>query len=97
SAQSSLFGGSSGTDIAKPRVGRIEPYGDIEKLNIEKLAGTVSQVADFVELSPDLRDACDFASKTLSPDVFCDLRILASDVRQFDLTVTDCLSRLKMY
>lgn len=23
-------------DIAKPRVGRIEPYGDIEKLNIEK-------------------------------------------------------------
>ncbi len=36
SAQSSLFGGSSGVDIAKPKVGRIEPYGDIEKLNIEK-------------------------------------------------------------
>ncbi|GAB4230978.1 MAG: DNA polymerase III subunit alpha [Ekhidna sp.] len=36
SNQSSLFGGTSGTDIAKPRVGRIEPYGDIEKLNIEK-------------------------------------------------------------
>ncbi|MEM7298241.1 MAG: DNA polymerase III subunit alpha, partial [Bacteroidota bacterium] len=36
SSQSSLFGGSSGTDIAKPRVGRIEPYGEIEELNIEK-------------------------------------------------------------
>jgi len=36
SAQSSLFGGSGGTDIAKPRVGRIEPYGEIEELNIEK-------------------------------------------------------------
>lgn len=36
SAQSSLFGGASGTDIAKPKVGRIDPYGDIEKLNIEK-------------------------------------------------------------
>ncbi|WP_421762799.1 DNA polymerase III subunit alpha [Ekhidna sp.] len=36
SNQSSLFGGASGTDITKPKVGRIEPYGDIEKLNIEK-------------------------------------------------------------
>ncbi len=36
SNQSSLFGGSNGTDISKPKVGRIEPYGDIEKLNIEK-------------------------------------------------------------
>ncbi|MEP1094779.1 MAG: DNA polymerase III subunit alpha [Cyclobacteriaceae bacterium] len=36
SNQSSLFGGASGTDISKPKVGRIEPYGDIEKLNIEK-------------------------------------------------------------
>lgn len=36
SNQSSLFGGASGTDIAKPKVGRIEPYGEIEELNIEK-------------------------------------------------------------
>ncbi|MEM6815194.1 MAG: DNA polymerase III subunit alpha, partial [Bacteroidota bacterium] len=36
SAQSSLFGESYAVNIAKPRVGRIEPYGDIEKLNIEK-------------------------------------------------------------
>ena len=36
SSQSSLFGGESGVDISKPKVGRIEPYGDIEKLNIEK-------------------------------------------------------------
>ncbi len=36
SAQSSLFGGAGGVDISKPKVGRIEPYGDIEKLNIEK-------------------------------------------------------------
>lgn len=36
SNQSSLFGGASGTDITKPKGGRIEPYGDIEKLNIEK-------------------------------------------------------------
>lgn len=36
SAQASLFGGSGQSDLIKPRVGRIEPYGDIEKLNIEK-------------------------------------------------------------
>lgn len=36
SNQSSLFGGSNGTDISKPKVGRIEPYGEIEELNIEK-------------------------------------------------------------
>ncbi len=36
SAQSSLFGGSNGEDISKPKVGRIEPYGEIEELNIEK-------------------------------------------------------------
>ena len=36
SNQSSLFGGTAGTDIAKPKVGRIEPYGEIEELNIEK-------------------------------------------------------------
>ncbi|MEO9868882.1 DNA polymerase III subunit alpha [Ekhidna sp.] len=36
SNQSSLFGGASGTDITKPKVGRIEPYGEIEELNIEK-------------------------------------------------------------
>lgn len=36
SNQSSLFGGASGIDISKPKVGRIEPYGEIEKLNIEK-------------------------------------------------------------
>ena len=36
SAQSSLFGDGKGSDISKPRVGRIEPYGEFEKLNIEK-------------------------------------------------------------
>lgn len=36
SNQSSLFGGASGTDISKPKVVRIEPYGEIEELNIEK-------------------------------------------------------------
>ncbi len=36
SAQSSLFGGANGSDISKPRVARIEPYGEIEELNIEK-------------------------------------------------------------
>lgn len=36
SNQSSLFGGASGTDISKPKVARIEPYGEIEELNIEK-------------------------------------------------------------
>ncbi len=36
SNQSSLFGGSNGVDISKPKVGRIEPYGEIEELNIEK-------------------------------------------------------------
>ncbi|MEO1051628.1 MAG: DNA polymerase III subunit alpha [Bacteroidota bacterium] len=36
SAQASLFGGSSGVDVPKPKVNPIEPFGDIEKLNIEK-------------------------------------------------------------
>lgn len=36
SAQSSLFGGATGTDITKPKIGRIEPYGQIQELNIEK-------------------------------------------------------------
>ena len=38
SAQVSLFGGggSSGDVTMRPKVGRIEPYGDIEKLNIER-------------------------------------------------------------
>jgi len=36
SSQASLFGGATAQALAKPRVGRIEPYGDIEKLNIEK-------------------------------------------------------------
>ncbi len=37
SNQASLFGGPSGGDpVMKPRAGNIEPYGDIEKLNIEK-------------------------------------------------------------
>lgn len=36
SSQASLFGGAGDGDVSKPRVGRIEPYGAIEKLNIEK-------------------------------------------------------------
>ena len=36
STQGSLFGGESGESISKPKIGRIEPFGDIEKLNIEK-------------------------------------------------------------
>lgn len=38
SAQVSMFGGggSSGDVTMRPRIGRIEPYGDIEKLNIER-------------------------------------------------------------
>lgn len=35
-AQQSLFGGSSGVSIPLPRVDACEPFGDIEKLNIEK-------------------------------------------------------------
>ena len=37
SAQVSLFGGGSENSITiRPRVGKIEPYGEIEKLNIER-------------------------------------------------------------
>ncbi len=36
SNQVSLFGGSNGSNLSKPKVARIEPYGEIEKLNIEK-------------------------------------------------------------
>ena len=36
SAQASLFGGSNGMDTPKPSITPIEPFGDIEKLNIEK-------------------------------------------------------------
>ena len=36
SAQASLFGGSSGVSTPRPRIVPIEPFGEIEKLNIEK-------------------------------------------------------------
>lgn len=36
SSQASLFGDGNGISISIPRIGKIEPYGDIEKLNIEK-------------------------------------------------------------
>jgi DNA polymerase III subunit alpha len=36
SAQVSLFGGSSGTNVPKPSVAPVEPFGEIEKLNLEK-------------------------------------------------------------
>ncbi|MDQ3392756.1 MAG: DNA polymerase III subunit alpha [Bacteroidota bacterium] len=35
-AQQSLFGGSSGVDIPLPKVSDCEPYGEIEKLRLEK-------------------------------------------------------------
>lgn len=36
SSQASLFGAGNGNAISKPKAGTIEPYGDIEKLNIER-------------------------------------------------------------
>ncbi len=36
SAQASLFGGSSGVSIPMPKAPNVEPYGEIEKLRIEK-------------------------------------------------------------
>ncbi len=36
SAQASLFGNSDQASIQTPKVGQIEPYGEIERLNIEK-------------------------------------------------------------
>jgi len=36
SAQASLFGGSSGTVMPKPKVDFVEPFSEIEKLNLEK-------------------------------------------------------------
>jgi DNA polymerase III subunit alpha len=36
SAQASLFGGSSGTAMPKPRIEQVEPFSEIEKLNLEK-------------------------------------------------------------
>lgn len=37
SAQASLFGGGSESNVVmRPRIGKIEPYGEIEKLNIEQ-------------------------------------------------------------
>ncbi|MDE0471466.1 MAG: DNA polymerase III subunit alpha, partial [Ekhidna sp.] len=36
STQSSLFGEAGEINISKPKVGRIEPYSEMEKLNIEK-------------------------------------------------------------
>ncbi len=36
SAQVSLFGGSTGTPMPKPKVDQVEPFNDIEKLNLEK-------------------------------------------------------------
>lgn len=36
SAQASLFGGTSGTSMPKPKVEQVEPFNEIEKLNLEK-------------------------------------------------------------
>lgn len=36
SAQASLFGGASGVDTPKPTIPTIEPFGEFEKLNIER-------------------------------------------------------------
>ncbi|HTF17843.1 MAG TPA: DNA polymerase III subunit alpha, partial [Chryseolinea sp.] len=36
SAQASLFGGTSGTAMPKPRIDYVEPFTEIEKLNLEK-------------------------------------------------------------
>lgn len=36
SAQASLFGGSSGTTMPRPRIEPVEPFSEIEKLNLEK-------------------------------------------------------------
>jgi DNA polymerase-3 subunit alpha len=36
SAQASLFGGSSGTAMPKPKIDAVEPFSEIEKLNLEK-------------------------------------------------------------
>lgn len=36
SAQASLFGGTSGTDMPKPRVEAVEAFSELEKLNLEK-------------------------------------------------------------
>jgi DNA polymerase III subunit alpha len=36
SAQASLFGGTSGTAMPKPRIENVEPFSEIEKLNLEK-------------------------------------------------------------
>ncbi len=36
SAQASLFGGSSGTAMPKPKIDPVEPFSEIEKLNLEK-------------------------------------------------------------
>ena len=36
SAQASLFGGTSGTAMPKPRIEAVEPFSEIEKLNLEK-------------------------------------------------------------
>ncbi len=36
SAQASLFGGTSGTAMPKPRLEPVEPFSEIEKLNLEK-------------------------------------------------------------
>ncbi len=36
SAQASLFGGTSGTAMPKPKIDFVDPYNEIEKLNLEK-------------------------------------------------------------
>jgi DNA polymerase-3 subunit alpha len=36
SAQANLFGGSSGATMPKPRIENVEPFSEIEKLNLEK-------------------------------------------------------------
>ncbi|MFY0598537.1 MAG: DNA polymerase III subunit alpha [Cyclobacteriaceae bacterium] len=73
SAQVSMFGGggSSGDSTIKPRIGRIEPYGDIEKLNIER-----EMVGLYISGHP--LDQFKFEMQYLTNAAISDLKDLAS-------------------
>ncbi|MDH5399242.1 MAG: DNA polymerase III subunit alpha [Cyclobacteriaceae bacterium] len=66
SAQASLFGGENGVEVPKPTVKPIEPYGDIQKLNIERdVVGLYISGHPLDDFALELRYFCNAELRTL--------------------------------
>jgi DNA polymerase-3 subunit alpha len=86
SSQASLFGGAGdAADMPKPRIEALEPYGEIEKLNIEKeVVGFYISGHPLDEFKVELEHICSHAIKDLPRMQTRELRIggMVTGVRQ---------------